>query len=594
MHESRDNRAQEGGGGGAATPSTEFGGLFLRGRGLEFQVTREVITADTIEAAVSVIAKCFTLEADLESAKLSYQRFVAGLRRYHSEFSETEVELLSYHLYRVGAEPAAVAGAYKLVNDPGRIYMGWLGVAPEFRKNRNPGMKPLSEVIMEDTIAFAKEQGATGIAAVAEDASANRNTHAYYERHGFKVERTFDRNGERDRLYVLDLQNTFPGEISVMSCERSADEVGRRVGQVAAMAELKEGYETPMREISLHGTPFEIGRMHGELLGSLIGDVVQVYMDLFGALGGGDREAIRASAQVFADRIEKFDSRYMEEIRGIASGSGIDLRDILAINARTEILTSLLASSKECTLFCFAHEGILAQTWDWLRRLEGKPVLLRVRHDDGHTVLTMTEPGIVGKIGINSAGLGVGLNILSSSQRAEGVPVHVLLRSALDARSWEEAHDRLTKSNIGTNSAITLADDKGRCMTYEYKGDDLKVLQPRAGVLVHTNHYIADPSDSPIPDSVPRLRRAESLIAGLTERTVESAKVVLGDRTSEEGTICIPWKDEGEWGDMGTVCSAVMDLKHRKLYISRGHPGSYATNLQVENRVDIAYDEHTV
>lgn len=351
---------------------------------------------------------------------------------------------------------------------------------------------------------------------------------------------------------------------------------------------------TPMREISLHGTPFEIGRMHGELLGSHIGDVVQVYMDLFGALGGGGSEAIRISAQAFAEQIERFDPRYMEEIRGIASGSGIDLRDILAINARTEILTSLLASTKECTLFCFAHEGILAQTWDWLRRLEGKPALLRIRHDDGHTVLTMTEPGIVGKIGINSAGLGVGLNILSSSERAEGVPVHVLLRSALDARSWEEAHDRLTKSNIGTNSAITLADDKGRCLTYEYKGDGLKVLQPTAGGLVHTNHYLADPTESPIPDSVPRFQRAESLIAGLSERTVESAKVVLGNRTSDEGAICIPWMDEGEWGDMGTVCSAVMDLKHRTLHISRGHPASYATSAQGANRVDIAYDEHTV
>ncbi|MEY4668578.1 MAG: hypothetical protein RL518_1277, partial [Pseudomonadota bacterium] len=149
-------------------------------------------------------------------------------------------------------------------------------------------------------------------------------------------------------------------------------------------------------------------------------------------------------------------------------------------------------------------------------------------------------------------------------------------------------------SNIGTNSAITLADDQGRCMTYEYKGDGLKVLQPRAGVLVHTNHYLADLSESPIPDSVPRLERAESLIAELSERTVESAKQVLGDRITDKGTICIPWTDQGEWGDMGTVCSAVMDLKHRKLYISRGHPGSYATAAEGTNRVDIPYDEHTL
>ncbi|MEY4669923.1 MAG: hypothetical protein RL518_2622, partial [Pseudomonadota bacterium] len=485
MHETPENRPPK-----RAVPeappvaSTELHEVCFGAGGAQFQVTKEPITSDNIGAALSVIEKCFSLKSDVEAAKLTYERFIAGPRRYHSEFSGTEVELLSYDLYRVGDEPAAVGGAYKLLNEPNRIYMGWLGVVPDFRKHQNPGAKPLSEVVLDDAIALARKRGETGIAAVAEDTPANRNTHAYYERHGFKVEKTFERNGELDRLYVLELRDTASKEGAEASREHSGVDVGDQLGQTAVLTDRNKEHEVSMHELLLHGTPFHIGRMHGELLAPLIGDVVQVYMDLFAALGGGDRESIRVSAQAFADRIEKFDPRYMEEIRGIASGSGIDLRDILAINSRTEILTSLLASSKECTLFCFAHEGILAQTWDWLRRLEGKTVLLRIRHDDGHTVLTMTEPGIVGKIGINSAGLGVGLNILSSSERAEGVPVHVLLRSALDARSWDEAHDRLTKSNIGTNSAITLADDQGRCMTYEYKGDGLKVLQPRAGVLV--------------------------------------------------------------------------------------------------------------
>jgi len=349
-----------------------------------------------------------------------------------------------------------------------------------------------------------------------------------------------------------------------------------------------------MRVVSLQGTPFEIGRAHGETLRESIRVVIQVYMDLLGALGGGGRESIRELALAFAERIERFDPRYMEEIRGIAIGSDADVRDILALNARTEILTSLLATSKECTLFCFVKEGILAQTWDWLRRLEGRVVLLKIEGNDGHTVLTMTEPGIVGKIGINSAGLGVGLNILSSSQRANGVPVHVLLRAALDATSWELARDRLTKSQIGTNSAITLADDRGRCFTCEYKGGEIKVLEPKNGVLVHTNHYIAEAADSPIPDSEPRLARAESLIESLPERSVRTAKIILGDRACDSGTICVPWKDEGEWGHMGTVASVVIELKNRKLHVSGSEPGSFNSIPAAMSYVDIPYDEHVI
>jgi isopenicillin-N N-acyltransferase-like protein len=130
-------------------------------------------------------------------------------------------------------------------------------------------------------------------------------------------------------------------------------------------------------------------------------------------------------------------------------------------------------------------------------------------------------------------------------------------------------------------------------MNYEYKGAQLKVLYATAGVLVHTNLYLAEDANSPIADSKPRLARAELRIANLSERTVESAKSVLGDRDPENGTICIPWKDEGEWGDMGTVCSVVMDLKNRKLHISRGHPGSYEAASEGGTFIDVAYDEHT-
>lgn len=349
----------------------------------------------------------------------------------------------------------------------------------------------------------------------------------------------------------------------------------------------------PMPVVPLRGSPFEIGRQHGGALKESIAATVQVYMDLFAGLGGGTQEDVRACATKFGYQIEQFDARYMEEIKGIAAGSGMDLRDILAINARTEILTSLLAQTHECTAFCFAREGILAQTWDWIKRLEGKPVLLKIHHDDGHTTLTMTEPGIVGKIGLNSAGLGVGLNILSSSEMAEGVPIHILLRSALDSKTWDEAFNRITTSKIGTNSAITLADDKGQSVTCEYKGQHLKIIRPTGDVLVHTNHYLDSPALSPIASSEPRLVRATCLITKSTTRSVESAKTILADRQEGDSTICMPWHDDGDaWGSMGTLCSVVMDLKQRALHISRGHPADYGTSSTNSPHAELMYDIH--
>lgn len=179
---------------------------------LKSALTKEPVTVSNLEDAMTVIKKCFSLEADIRAARSTYERYISDERVYDSKFSGTRIELLSYQLYRLGGQPAAVVGAYRHIDEPGRLYMGWLGVSPEFRKSRLPDMKLLSEVIMADTIALAHAEGAATIAAIAEDAQSNHTTHRYYERHGFTIERVFERNGETDRLYVRNLAQRIPFE----------------------------------------------------------------------------------------------------------------------------------------------------------------------------------------------------------------------------------------------------------------------------------------------------------------------------------------------------------------------------------------------
>lgn len=170
-------------------------------------VSSELISHANVGEALSVIKQCFPLEGDVEDAASTYRRYITGQHHYNSEFMGTNVELISYHLYRVDGKPAGVSGVYKVDNDPGRIYVGWLGVAPEYRKSAGLTMKPLADTIMDETKAIGATLGATAVAAVAEDAASNFGTHRYYERHGFSVERSFVRNGERDRLYVCPLRD---------------------------------------------------------------------------------------------------------------------------------------------------------------------------------------------------------------------------------------------------------------------------------------------------------------------------------------------------------------------------------------------------
>ena len=68
-------------------------------------------------------------------------------------------------------------------------------------------------------------------------------------------------------------------------------------------------------------------------------------------------------------------------------------------------------------------------------------MLLRIYEPDQPEILTITEAGIVAKHGFNSEGVAVGLNMMHSKTdgQAVGMPIHVLLRMMLRAKTFDEA-----------------------------------------------------------------------------------------------------------------------------------------------------------
>jgi len=77
-------------------------------------------------------------------------------------------------------------------------------------------------------------------------------------------------------------------------------------------------------------------------------------------------------------------------MRGIASGANIPLPLILALNARSEILSTKVPHN-ECTALCWRDSNILAQNWDWVSPLQNLACFLNIERSDGHKILTLTE-----------------------------------------------------------------------------------------------------------------------------------------------------------------------------------------------------------
>src|SRR3954469_23913148 len=177
------------------------------------------------------------------------------------------------------------------------------------------------------------------------------------------------------------------------------------------------------------------------------------------ALAGQVRHTVATYRRMFAEtnapvpaRIEVPD-RFREEIVAIARGAGVEEQDLVAVNARTEIL----AGADECSVI--GAGGLLAQNWDWHPDLSASTVIWIVEQPEGRWFATLTEAGLLAKIGLNDAGLGVCLNILRSSADGgvTGTPIHVLLRQVLETcRTVDEAIDVL-RAPVSASSAVTVA-----------------------------------------------------------------------------------------------------------------------------------------
>ncbi len=246
--------------------------------------------------------------------------------------------------------------------------------------------------------------------------------------------------------------------------------------------------------------------------------------------------------------------------------------------------------------------------------------------EDKHSILMMTEPGIIGKIGFNSCGLGVTLNFLERTNFVKtGVPVHILLRAALDCKSVQEWKNKvmnlLPVELRGTSSAIFACDASGSWLHLEFAGRDIRIVsegaqqQQQEGkeaeqkgdshlqkkgerhsknlghILWRTNHYLSDCLDqsSVLRSSFSRYERIEEIVTqeddmmlhsssssssssfGGPSNKVEVVKRLLLD-SSKEFPILRQFVYSKGCGLLGTITCIVMELKSRKMQITRGSP----------------------
>lgn len=307
---------------------------------------------------------------------------------------------------------------------------------------------------------------------------------------------------------------------------------------------------------STHTAPYHRGVEFGTVHAQQVGATVTAYQQLFDRAAGTAVD-MQHWGRLALEQITRFAPALADEIGGIAEGAGQPVSSIAAINARTEVLAAVGLGTRlphECSTVVQlrgSEAPLSLQAWDWYAALQDSWLVWEVPHSDGRLTTSMTEYGIVGKIGVNNRGLGVHFNILHHRDDGAGlgVPVHVLARSLLDdAQDLNQALARAAQASVTASTSLTLvAAARGEAAAVSVELSPAGpgyALPDDAGLLVHTNHFLTAPGrhdDTELrngPDTVLRYDMLRRALAGSEHVDINDVLKAMSSHLLGGGATC--------------------------------------------------------
>lgn len=347
----------------------------------------------------------------------------------------------------------------------------------------------------------------------------------------------------------------------------------------------------PPRVVEVAGTPAERGRQYGEAARAEIERSIEYYGELFARTHGVGWAEVAERAARWEPAVEAFAPELAEELRGIATGAGRTPRELLALNARGEMVYGEDAAADAgdgCTAFAVLPEAAadghvyVGQNWDWRSGARESVVVLRVVQPPKPALTMLVEAGQVGRHGASSAGIALMGNGLSGFHTREPrVPLPFIRRKALEAPDLATALELLLAAPHQIASNHLLCHRDGFAIDVEATPARRGWLYPDRGVLVHGNHYEAfswaADGDAYKPygaDSLLRTWRLRQLLrTGGASLDASAIGAALRDHLGHPDGICTHPRPESDpllrWQ---TLASSVLDLTAGEWRLALGNP----------------------
>lgn len=255
----------------------------------------------------------------------------------------------------------------------------------------------------------------------------------------------------------------------------------------------------------LRGTPYQQGKQLGAGAGDLVEQNIRDQSAIRERVTGGIGLLAYQAMTLRAEKwVESVFPELIEEMHGIADGSGLPYVEVLHLNLNTDVAYARsYAAVFDCTQVLATGAATvdgktyIGKTRDLTMGAHGH-VLLHREYEDG---TYRKEFQVAGQMTLPVGFNGYGVAITTSGQWSDRIVMdltradrawHILNLHPVfrTARSADEALQMIREQPRVAGMQCMLADEK-KAMALEITDTEVHVFEPEDGILVRTNHFLA-------------------------------------------------------------------------------------------------------
>jgi len=293
-----------------------------------------------------------------------------------------------------------------------------------------------------------------------------------------------------------------------------------------------------IRCLSLVGDAERRGELHGKAFRDEIRRYAEDRLRLASDGSWAGRPATEADVLALAEETlpahRAYDAELFEEMEALGRACGLSAAEMVIVGGFTDFVDLVRARAGEapeeddCTAAIVPDTlaqgaGFLVQTWDMHDSASEYVAMFEVLPEGAPAARVFSTVGCLGQIGMNAAGIAIGINNLTAATGQVGVTWPFVVRKALRQTDLEKALACILDANLAGGHNYLLFDRYGRGYNVEAMPSHAAVTKLEAQPLLHTNHCIDRSTRAEEAEKEPALFRS-------SERRLERGVELLEER----------------------------------------------------------------